>query len=168
MKYITKITVKKRLLDIGNIFRSSVYVTDAVPVKRLHKKNYGIPGDTFGIHGLSKNDSPEYVAEFLEQDGFVPVVVSGGCMDDTAAGYAHMFLFGDYPFMDKRETVRAEIRKIRNFLHDNTDMAGRELKDFHKRNDFKNPGEGNMLYYPLLFAARMCCRYYRDSEKETE
>lgn len=143
--------------------------TGAVEYRRLAQKNQHIRNNQIGLHRYGLYDREAEIVEFLESEGFLPVVLVHSIIPQFLEAAQNLLV---YPQRNEgvTSTVGEEIGKIQSYIRRNPELIMNQINLHHTSTFFMERRAKTPLLRTLGVAVEVFCNYFRErhSESETE
>lgn len=148
---------RKELMDAG-----------AECIKNLGKSNWKIRNNQVGFHLYGKYDKEADIANFLEENGFTPVVLSGGMVPEVLQEWPNRFVFESGAKI-YGAIAQNDFQKFRSYAHTNPHALQKDVKLFRSSAFYARNKRIPSLWTGLRVAADVFFNCYRElySEEET-
>ena len=138
----------------------------AVKCKSVARKEWKIPNNRMGIYSYNKYDSEKGIFQFLQEEGFSPVLMAFGMAPDYLRREQNIIVLRLGTDMQEAQilhTFQGFCSNIRN----NPDLIQRQIR-LCRSAEFLQQACGEPLYISLGTAAEIFCSYFREKHDETQ
>lgn len=141
--------------------------TGAVICKSFGKANQKVPNNKLGIHPYTLYDKEEAVNEFLESEGFIPVVMIYGIIPDFLRQDSNLLPFESNIRFKTMDFINS-IQEFRTYAHQNSKLLLRAIGLFKTSKLFLQSQEPSSFITALEVAAEVFSSFYREHHNELQ